>query len=85
MIYRRGFPAISIVRINNYPCEIPLTPLNGVFQFQVPLSYRRWKGDEEKVALVVQIVLAAFIHDAHQVIPGRARIGNDRLDLAGNK
>ena len=80
-----GFPGISIVRISKYSVLTPLPPLTGVFQLQDPLRYRRRKTDEEKVALVVQVVLAAFIHDAHQIVLGRARIGNNPVDLAGNQ
>ena len=30
----------------------------------------RWKVDEQKMALVVQVVLAAFVHNPHKIIIG---------------
>ena len=56
--------------------------LARVFQVEDSLRYRPWKFDEQEMALVVKIVLAAFIHDAHQVILGGSRIRNDPVDLA---
>ena len=47
--------------------------LAGVFQLEDSLRYRSWKLDEQKMAPVVQVVLAAFIHDTHQVVLGSQR------------
>ena len=59
--------------------------LAGVFQVKDSFRYRSWKVDEQEMALVVQVVLAAFIHDTHEVILGGPRIGNDPVDLAWNE
>ena len=59
--------------------------LAGVFQVEDSFRYHPWKIDEQKVALVVQVVLAAFIHDTHEVILGGSRIRNDPVDLAWNE
>jgi len=59
--------------------------LAGVFQVEDSLRYRSWKVDEQEMALVVQVVLAAFIHDTHEVILGGPRIRNDPVDLAWNE
>src|SRR3990172_6459398 len=59
--------------------------LADVFQVEDSLRYRSWKVDEQEMALVVQVVLAAFIHDTHEVILGGPRIRNDPVDLAWNE
>ncbi len=59
--------------------------LAGVFQLEDSLRYRSWKVDEQEMAPVVQAVLAAFIHDTHQVVLGGPWISNDPVDLAWNE
>ena len=56
-----------------------------MLQVENSLRYRSWKVDEQEMALVVQVVLAAFIHDTHEVILGGPRIRNDPVDLAWNE
>lgn len=56
-----------------------------MFQVEDSLRYRSWKVDEQEMTLVVQVVLAAFIHDTHEVILGGPRIRNDPIDLAWNE
>ena len=67
------------------PCVAATARLAGVFQVEDSLRYRPWIVDEQKMALVVQVVLAAFIHDTHEIILGGPRIRNDPVDLAWNE
>ena len=65
--------------------QLSTTSLARVFQSEDSLRYRSWEFDEQEMALVVEVVLAAFIHDAHEVILGGLRIRNDPVDLAWNE
>lgn len=44
-----------------------------------------WQIHKDKVGFVIEIVLAALIHNSHQIILGRLLIRDDSIHLAGNQ
>ena len=79
-----GDPRISRGDYQPRPVSVSAV-LAGVFQGEYALRYRRRKVDEEKIALVIQVVLAAFINDPDKIILRGLWIRNDLVDLAWNE
>src|SRR2546425_397882 len=59
--------------------------VGGVLQCKDLLLLRWWKNQEHKITLLIQVILAAIVDDAYQLISGCFRIRNNSIDLAGNQ
>jgi hypothetical protein len=59
--------------------------LGDALQCENSLLYRGREVDEHKMALVIEVILAALIDDPHQIVFGRFRIGADPVYLARDK
>ncbi len=56
--------------------------LAGPFDRENLLSYGIGKVDENELAFVEKVILAALVDDPHKIVPGRPGIGNDPVNFA---
>ena len=60
---------------------MPEAASTGMCQREYSLLYYRREINEEKITLVVQVILAAFVNDTHKIILGGFRVRDNPIDL----
>ncbi len=74
------------MQISNDPTRVTCNgQLGGDFKRSNPLRNGSWKIDKDEMSLVIEIILAAFVHDPHQIVLSSLRIRDDSIHLARNQ
>lgn len=84
MSRKRRESHVSFRRNQGAPFGGSIAVLAGVLYREDFLSYRRRKIDQDKLILVEEVILTAFVDDSHKVVLGRSRIRHDPVDLSQN-
>ena len=75
------------MQISNDPTRVTCNgQLNGGgFKRSNPLRNGSWKIDKDEMSLVIEIILAALVHDPHEIVLSSSRIQDDSIHLARNQ
>jgi hypothetical protein len=70
-------------------CRLPIAGhregLGDALQGENLFRYAGGKVHKQKMVFVIEVILAALVNNPHQIILGRSWIGNNPVNLAGNK
>ena len=77
--------SLMFVTYRNAALRSAPAPLGDGLQGENLFRHTGGKVHKQEVVFVIEVILAAFVNNPHQIILGRCRIGKNPINLAGNE